>query len=148
MVYALQKFRLYLLGKRLTFYVDHLVSVYLMNKPHVFGRLVKWLLLILDYDFKIVYKLGRSHLMVDALSKLPNQTKHVGVPDQTCDAHLFTLQLEWLQNVYEYLLKGVTIKIFTTSQRQYLTQRAKPFVFQEGVLYEFGQDNKFVEFCN
>ncbi len=31
---------------------------------------------------------------------------------------------------------------FITSQRQYLTQKAKPFVFQ-GVLYRFGQDNKF-----
>jgi hypothetical protein len=70
--------------------------------------------------------------MINALSRLPNQTKHVGVPYQTCDAHLFTLQLEWLHNVYEYLLEGVMIKIFTTSQRQYLTQRAKPFVLQEG----------------
>jgi hypothetical protein len=44
MVYALQKVRLYLLGKRLTFYVNHLASVYLMNKPQVFCMLVKWLL--------------------------------------------------------------------------------------------------------
>jgi hypothetical protein len=35
------------------------------------------------------------------------------------------------------------LKRFTTSQRQYLTQRAKPFVFQEGLLYKFGQDNRF-----
>jgi hypothetical protein len=34
---------------------------------------------------------------------------------------------------------------FTTSQRQYLTQRAKPFMFQKGVLYRFGQDNKFCQ---
>jgi hypothetical protein len=26
-------------------------------------------------------------------------------------------------------------KIFTTFERQYLTQRVKPFVFQEGILY-------------
>jgi hypothetical protein len=55
--------------------------------------------------------------MVEALSRLPNQTKHVGVPNQTYDAHLFTLQCEWLQIVYEYLLKGVMPERFTTSQR-------------------------------
>jgi hypothetical protein len=55
---------------------------------------------------------------------------------------MFTLQPKWLQNVYEYLL-GVMTKRFTTSQRQYLTQRAKPFMLQMGVLYIFGQDNKF-----
>jgi hypothetical protein len=26
-----------------------------------------------------------------------------------CDAHMFTLQLKWLQNVYEYMLKGVML---------------------------------------
>jgi hypothetical protein len=34
-------------------------------------------------------------------------------------------------------------KIFTTSQRQYLVQRAKLFVLQIGVFYRFGQDNRF-----
>jgi hypothetical protein len=45
--------------------------------------------------------------------------------------------------VYEYLLEGVMPERLTTSQRQYLTQRANPFVFQEGVFYKFGQDNMF-----
>jgi hypothetical protein len=34
-------------------------------------------------------------------------------------------------------------KRFITSQRQYLAQRAKPFVLQEEILYWFQQDNKF-----
>jgi hypothetical protein len=73
--------------------------VYLVNKPQVSSKFVRWLLLFLEYDFKIVYKLGRSHLMADALSRLPNHTKPIRVLDQTCDVHMFTLQLEWLQNV-------------------------------------------------
>jgi hypothetical protein len=64
--------------------------------------------------------------MTDALNRSPNRTKPARIPNKTCDAHLFTLQLEWLQNVYEYLLDA---KWFITSQRQYLAQRAKPFVF-------------------
>jgi hypothetical protein len=32
---------------------------------------------------------------------------------------------------------------FIISQRQYLAERTKPFVLQEGVLYKFEQDNKF-----
>jgi hypothetical protein len=96
MVYALHKFKHYLLGKMFTCYVDHMVLVYLINKPHVFGMLARWLLLFLDYDFKIIYKLGRSHLMADALSRLLNHIELVGVLDRTCDVHLFTLQLQWL----------------------------------------------------
>ncbi len=46
--------------------------IYLINKTQVFSTLAKWLLLFLEYDFKIVYKLGRSHLMINAFSRLPN----------------------------------------------------------------------------
>jgi hypothetical protein len=31
--------------------------------------------------------------MADALNRFPNQTKLVGVPNQTIDAHMFILQL-------------------------------------------------------
>jgi hypothetical protein len=101
MVYALHKYRHYMLGNKFTFYVNHMALVYLVNKPQVFGKLVKWLLM--EYDFKIVYKLGRCHLMANALSILPNQIECVRVLNQTCDVHMFILQLEWLQSVYEYL---------------------------------------------
>jgi hypothetical protein len=120
--------------------MDHMALVYLINKPQVFSRLAKWLLLFSEYDFKIVYKLGRSHIMANALSRLPNHTKLVGIPNQISDAHMFTLQLEWLQNVYEYLLKCPKD---LPSHMQYLAQRTKPFMFQKGVLYIFGQDNRF-----
>jgi hypothetical protein len=65
--------------------------VYLINKSQVFDTLIRWILLFMEYDFKIVYKLSRSHLMADALSKLPNHIEHVGVPNQTYDVHMFTL---------------------------------------------------------
>jgi len=35
------------------------------------------------------------------------------------------------------------LEIFTTLNRQYLAQRAKPFMLQNGILYKFGQDNRF-----
>jgi hypothetical protein len=46
MVYALSKFRHYLLGNMFTFYVDHMALMYLINKPQVFGKLVKLALII------------------------------------------------------------------------------------------------------
>jgi hypothetical protein len=77
MVYALHKFRHYLLGNMFTFYVDQIDLVYLVNKPHVYSMLVRWLLLFMEYDFKIVHKPSRSHLMANALNSLPDHTKPV-----------------------------------------------------------------------
>jgi hypothetical protein len=53
MVYALHKFRHCMLGNRFIFYVNHMVLVYLVNKPQIFGRLVRWLLLFLEYDSRL-----------------------------------------------------------------------------------------------
>jgi len=72
MIYVLHKFMPYLLGNRFTFYVDHMPLVDLVNKPQVFGKLARWLLLFLEYNLKFIYKHGRPHLMVNALSGLPN----------------------------------------------------------------------------
>jgi len=63
MVYAIHKFRHYTLNNRFTFFVDHMALVYLINKPKISNRLATWLLLFLEYDFKIVYEPSRSHLM-------------------------------------------------------------------------------------
>ncbi len=103
MVFSLHKFRHYLLGNKFVFYVNHMALVYLVNKPQVLGRIFKWLLLFLKYDFIIVYKLSRIHVITNALSRLPNSTKPLGVFHQTIDASLFYIRHEVLNDVKEFL---------------------------------------------
>jgi hypothetical protein len=43
--------------------------------------IARWLLLFLDYEFIIVFKLGRTHVVADVLSRLPNSSKPLGVLD-------------------------------------------------------------------
>jgi hypothetical protein len=59
--------------------------------------------LFLEHDFTIVYKLGKTYVVVDALSRLPNITKPTCVLDQTTNASLFYIELEWLNDVKEFL---------------------------------------------
>ncbi len=83
MVFSLHKFKHYLLGNKFVFYVDHMAMVYLVNKPQVLKRITRWLLLFFNYDFIMVYKPSKTHVVADALSRLPNSTKPIGVPNQT-----------------------------------------------------------------
>ena len=54
MVYALQKFRHYLLGGHFKMFTDHFALQYLVNKPMLGGRICRWLLLFQEFDFEIV----------------------------------------------------------------------------------------------
>ncbi len=107
MVFSLHKFKHYLLGNKFVFYVDHMALVNLVNKPQVLGRITRWLLLLfLKYDFIVVYKPSKTHVVVDALLRLLNMIKPIGVFDQTIDASLFYIRPEWLNDVKEFMKIG------------------------------------------
>jgi hypothetical protein len=71
MVYALHKFRHFLFGNKFVFYVEHMVFVYLVNKPQVSKKIARWML-FLKYEFTIVYKPNKTRVVVDVLSRLLN----------------------------------------------------------------------------
>jgi hypothetical protein len=81
MVYALHKFKYFLLGNNFFFYVDHKALVYLVNKPQVSKRITIWLLLFLEHEFTVIYKPSKNHVVVDVLFKLPDNLKPLGVPN-------------------------------------------------------------------
>lgn len=69
MIYAVKKFRHYLLGNKFRFMVDHHNSSYLNNQPLVIRRVVRWNIILLEYDFEVVYILGKRHIVADYLSR-------------------------------------------------------------------------------
>jgi hypothetical protein len=89
MVFALHKFKHYLLVNKFVLYVNHMVLVYLVNKPQISRRIVKRLLLFLKYDFIVVYKPSKTHVATNALLRLPNMIELTCVLNQTIDASLF-----------------------------------------------------------
>jgi hypothetical protein len=45
---------------------------YMVNRPKIFRKIFKWLLMFIKYDFKVVYKLGKKPMVANVLSRLPN----------------------------------------------------------------------------
>ncbi len=57
------------------------------------------MLFFLKYDFTIMYKPSRTHVIANALSILSDSTKPTSVPDQTTNANLFYTRPKWLNDV-------------------------------------------------
>ncbi len=102
MVYVLYKSKHFFLGNKFVFYVDHMTFVYLVNKPQVSRRITRWLL-FLKYTFITVYKLGKTHVVVDVLSILLDNSKPLNVLDEIVDASLFSIKPIWMHEVKTYL---------------------------------------------
>ena len=52
-VFALEKFRPYLLGSKTVIFTDHSALKYLMTKKEAKARLIRWILLLQEFDQKI-----------------------------------------------------------------------------------------------
>ena len=57
-VFAFDKFRPYLIGNRVIVHTDHLVIKCLMTKKDAEPRLIRWVLLIREFDLEIKDKKG------------------------------------------------------------------------------------------
>ena len=63
-----------------------------MNKPYMLGRISIWMLLVLEFDFTIVFCKGSKHVLVDLLSCRQNGETSTRVGD-LLDALVFQLDL-------------------------------------------------------
>nr|GFA64879.1 hypothetical protein [Tanacetum cinerariifolium] len=55
-VYAFKKFRSYLIMNKSIVYTDHFALKYLFAKKDVKARLLRWILLLQEFDFKVAHK--------------------------------------------------------------------------------------------
>jgi len=69
-VHSLNKFRHYITGYQNFVHTDHVDIKYLKNKPDVNARIIRWLLLLQQFDLTIIDKLGKENVVVDFLPRL------------------------------------------------------------------------------
>ncbi|GJS27130.1 reverse transcriptase domain-containing protein [Tanacetum coccineum] len=76
-VYAFKKFRSYLVFNKSIVYTDHSVLKYLFVKKYSKARLLRWVLLLQEFTFKVINTKGAENLAVDHLSRLENPYENV-----------------------------------------------------------------------
>ena len=68
-VFALEKFCSYLLGSKVLVYSDHAAPKYLLSKKDTKPHLIRWILLLQEFDLKIQDKKGSENVVADHISK-------------------------------------------------------------------------------
>jgi hypothetical protein len=69
LVWAVQKYRIYLDGRKFIVYADHAALQWLNTKRHENSKLERWAMQLQEFTYEIRYKKGEENLVADCLSR-------------------------------------------------------------------------------
>ncbi|CAN6583783.1 unnamed protein product [Malus baccata var. baccata] len=141
-VFALDKFCSYLLGTKVIIYTDHAALKYLLTKKEAKPRLIRWMLLLQEFDLEIRDKKGSENVVADHLSRLVHEEDVVPIPETFPDEQLMSIEVSmpWYADLVNYLASKVIPREFNKNQRDKLKHDARNYVWDDPYLWKYGSD--------
>nr|KAJ0194745.1 hypothetical protein LSAT_V11C700351840 [Lactuca sativa] len=134
-VFALEKFRQYLLGKKVIVYSDHVALEYLMTKKDAKPKLI---LLVHDFDLEIKDKSGVENLVANHLSCFHVGGSSFPILDKLLDDRLFYISntIPWYATIVNFLVTKEIPYTFTKYQKAKLKSDSKYYVWDDPYLWK------------
>jgi len=144
-VYALEKFRSYLIGYKVVVFTNYAAIKYLLNKSDSKPRLIRWILLLQEFDLEIKDKKGCENNVVDHLSRLANEEVTTLEPEVLAEfpdeKFLAVQKRPWFADMTNFKAVGVVPEDYDWCQRKKLFKEANQYVWDDPHLFKIGADN-------
>ncbi|GJW93235.1 reverse transcriptase domain-containing protein [Tanacetum coccineum] len=152
-VYAFEKFRPYLVLSKSIVYTDHSALKYLMNKQDAKPRLLRWVLLLQEFDITIRDKKGSENLAADHLSRLENPHKDVlenkdineNFPLETL-GKISSESTPWFADYANFHAGNFIIKGMATQQKKKFFKDIKHYFWDDPYLFWISAD-QIIRLC-
>ncbi|GJZ18537.1 reverse transcriptase domain-containing protein [Tanacetum coccineum] len=145
-VYAFEKFRSYLIMNKSIVYTDHSALKYLFAKKDAKARLLRWVLLLQEFDFKVIDTKGAKNYAADHLSRLENPYENVFDPKEINENFpLETLNMvtsrgdpstPWFADYANYHAGNFIVKGMSTQQKNKFFKDVKHYFWDDPFLFK------------
>ncbi|CAJ2663201.1 unnamed protein product [Trifolium pratense] len=143
-IFALEKFRSYLIGSKVIIFTDHAALKFLLTKGDSKPRLLRWILLLQEFDIEIKDKKGVENVVADHLSRLANPeiTKNeksivAEFPDEQL---LIVTERPWFADMANFKAGNLVPDDYSWQQRKKFFQDAKFYLWDDPYLFKVGPD--------
>ncbi|GJX00364.1 reverse transcriptase domain-containing protein [Tanacetum coccineum] len=149
-VYAFEKFRPYLVLSKTIVYTDHSALKYLLAKQDAKPRLLRWILLLQEFDVIIRDKKGAENLAADHLSRLENP--HQSDPEKKEITETFPLETlgmvtfrgdsntPWFADIANYHAGNFIVKGMSSQQKKKFFKDVKHYFWDDPYLFRICAD--------
>ncbi|RVW96432.1 Retrovirus-related Pol polyprotein from transposon opus [Vitis vinifera] len=117
-VFALDKFRAYLVGSFIIVFTDHSALKYLLTKQDAKARLIRWILLLQEFDLQIRDKKGVENVVADHLSR----------------------KTPWYAHIANYLVTGEVPSEWKAQDRKHFFAKIHAYYWEEPFLFKYCAD--------
>ncbi|GJV48116.1 reverse transcriptase domain-containing protein [Tanacetum coccineum] len=145
-VYAFKKFRSYLIMNKSIVYTDHSALKYLFAKKDAKARLLRWVLLLQEFNFKVIDTKGAENYAADHLSRLENPYENVFDPKEINENFpLETLNMvtsrgdpstPWFADYANYHAGNFIVKGMSTQQKNKFFKDVKHYFWDDPFLFK------------
>ena len=142
-VYAFDKFRSYLVLSKVTVFTDHAALKYLFAKKDAKPRLIRWLLLLQEFDIEIKDKKGCENVAADHLSRLPGDNLDAGhsIKETFPDEHLYAVNsVPWYADIVNYIACKISPSYLSYAQKKKFFSELKNYFWEEPFLFRLCAD--------
>nr|GEV38601.1 reverse transcriptase domain-containing protein [Tanacetum cinerariifolium] len=149
-VYTFEKFRFYLIMNKSIVYTDHSALKYLFAKKDFKVRLLRWVLLLQEFKFKVIDTKGADNLAVDHLSRLKNPHQNVLDPKEINETFpLETLNMvsfrsnsstSWFADFVNYHAGNFVVKGMSSQQKNKFFKDVKHYFWDDLFLFKIYAD--------
>jgi hypothetical protein len=149
-IFALEKFRSYLIGSKVIIFTDHDALRYLFAKKDAKPRLIRWVLLLQEFDLEIWDKKGSENMVADHLSRLLHEEERSELPlgEQFPDEQLFAINVHppWYAGIVNYITTKVFPPSMSNQERKRLISISRQYHWDEPYLFKFCP-NQIIQRC-
>ncbi|GJV97799.1 reverse transcriptase domain-containing protein [Tanacetum coccineum] len=144
-VFAFDKFRSYLILSKTIVHTDHSALRHLFKKQDAKPRLIRWILLLQEFDIEIKDRKGTKNVAADHLSRLENNetSDDSEVDDNFPKETLMEINTKdepWFADFANYLVGNIIPKGMTYQQKNKFFSDLKHYFWEEPCLFKVCSD--------
>ncbi|GJZ71021.1 reverse transcriptase domain-containing protein [Tanacetum coccineum] len=144
-VFAFDKFRSYLILSKTIVHTDHSALRHLFKKQDAKPRLIRWILLLQEFDIEIKDRKGTENVAADHLSRIENNetSDDSEVDDNFPGETLMEININepWFADFANYLVGNIIPKGMTYQQKNKFFSDLKHYFWEEPYLFKVCSDD-------